>query len=106
MFENLQSQSTGLQQALPQQQPSQMQAMQKQMEEMKNQLSMLRNAQNPQAILQQLVDRNPGMRAALNEAQAMYNGDPKAMFMAKAKAKGWTDAQIADFEQKFRQVMG
>lgn len=67
---------------------------------------MLRNAQNPQVMLQQLVEKNPGMKAALNEAQAMYNGDAKAMFVAKAKQKGWSDAQISEFEQKFRQVMG
>lgn len=43
---------------------------------------------------QQLLNTNPKVKQAADEASALFNGDYKAMFYAKARAKGLTDDQI------------
>lgn len=43
---------------------------------------------------QQLLNTNPKAKQAADEAAALFNGDAKAMFYAKARAKGLTDDQI------------
>lgn len=43
---------------------------------------------------QQLLNTDPKVKQAADEAHALFNGDAKAMFYAKARAKGLTDDQI------------
>lgn len=54
---------------------------------------------------QQLLNTNPKAKQAVDEAAAMFNGDYKAMFYAKARAKGLTDEQIDKMVSVLQQEM-
>lgn len=43
---------------------------------------------------QQLLNTDPKVKQAADEAYALFNGDAKAMFYTKAREKGLTDDQI------------
>ena len=52
---------------------------------------MLKNVNNPQAMLSQMMQSNPNFKQAqeqVNELAKQYNGDFKKAFYAKAKEMG------------------
>ena len=103
MFENLQKQvpvSQPLQQTVnPQEQ------MMKQLQEYKSKLSMLRNAQNPTAMMQQMMESNPQLKNLVDQANALYRGDVNAYFNAECKKHGMSDEQIKTFLANFTAAM-
>lgn len=54
---------------------------------------MVRGAQNPQAMLQSMVNQNPQMQQVMNLIR-QSGGDPKNAFYALAKQKGIDPNQI------------
>lgn len=56
-----------------------------------NLISMLRNAQNPQALMQNLISQNPQIMNLVNQ---YGGGDPKAAFYAYARQTGQDPDQI------------
>ena len=103
MFENLQKQapvSQPLQQTInPQEQ------MMKQLQEYKSKLSMLRNAQNPTAMIQQMMESNPQLKNIMDQANALYHGDVSAYFKAECRKHGMTDEQMQSFLTNFTAAM-
>ena len=53
----------------------------------KNMMNMVRSAQNPQAMINNLAQKNPQMQSAIQYVDA-NGGDPKAAFYNLAKEKG------------------
>ena len=56
-----------------------------------NLISMLRNAQNPQALMQNLISQNPQIMNLVNQ---YGGGDPKTAFYAYARQTGQDPDQI------------
>lgn len=54
---------------------------------------------------QQLLNSNPKVKQAADEANALFNGDAKAMFYARARAQGLTDEQIDKMVSVLRSEM-
>ena len=58
-----------------------------QLRQLKQMLGMARNAGNPQALLQQMLQQNPAMSQAMQYVQQM-GGDPKAVAEQLARERG------------------
>ena len=56
-------------------------------------MSLVRNANNPQAMLNMMAQNNPQLQQVLNIVQ-QHGGDPMAAFQAEAKARGIDPNQI------------
>ena len=54
------------------------------MAQMKNMVDMVKNSNNPQALIQNLVQQNPRVQALIQQ----YGGDPKTAFYSLAQQKG------------------
>ena len=61
--------------------------------QIKNMMNMFKNASNPQALLQSMVQQNPQMREVMNIIQ-QNGGDPKTAFYNLAKQKGINPDEI------------
>ena len=57
------------------------------MGQIKQMMNMVKNAGNPQAMLQQLAMNNPQMRQVIEIVQK-HGGDPWTAFRAEAEARG------------------
>lgn len=66
---------------------------------------MLRNAQNPKALMQQMMASNPRIKAIMDEVNALYHGDIDAYFKAECKKHGMTDEQMQTFLANFASAM-
>lgn len=55
--------------------------------QIKNMFNLMKNASNPQAMLQSLVNKNPEMKSVMNLVQ-QSGGDPKTAFYKLAQEKG------------------
>lgn len=55
--------------------------------QIKQTIQMLRSANNPQAILNQLIQTNPNVREVMNLIK-QYGNDPERAFYALAEQKG------------------
>lgn len=56
-------------------------------------MSLVRSAQNPQAVLNQLIMSNPQMKTVMDIVQK-HGGDPMAAFRAEAQAAGFNPDEI------------
>lgn len=64
------------------------------MAQIKNTIAMLKNAKNPQALMQQMMSQNnPGMQKAMQYVRE-HGNDPKAAFEALAREKGLDPDEI------------
>lgn len=52
---------------------------------LKNMIAMMKGAQNPMAMMQQIASQNPQMKQVLD---MVGNGDPKQVFMNACKQRG------------------
>ena len=59
----------------------------------KQMMTMMRNASNPQAMLQSLINSNPQMKQVMNMVQ-QAGGNPKTAFYNLAKEKGVNPDEI------------
>ena len=58
-------------------------------------LQMLQQAQNPQALFQQMIQQNPNMAAALSQIQNSTQGaNPRDVAMQLAKQRGISEQQV------------
>ena len=55
--------------------------------QIKNMMNMLKNSNNPQAMLQNMMNQNPQMKQVMNMIRES-GGDPKTAFYNKAKQMG------------------
>ena len=62
-------------------------------------ISMLQKSNNPQQLIQSLLERNPQV---MNLIKQYGNGDPKAAFYAYAKQTGRDPEQILSMLRNFR----
>lgn len=53
----------------------------------KNMMNLVKSANNPQALLNQMIQQNPQMQSVMQYVNA-NGGDPKSAFYAMAKEKG------------------
>ena len=58
-------------------------------------MGMVRNANNPQALLGQMAQNNPQVKQVMDIIQK-HGGDPMAAFQAEAQARGVDPQQIMD----------
>ena len=58
-------------------------------------MNMVRTAQNPQAMMNQLIQGNPNMQQAMDLIRASGN-DPKRAFYALAEQKGINPQEVLD----------
>ena len=58
-----------------------------QISQLRQMISMIKNAGNPQALLQQMMQSNPGFAQAMDYVK-QHGNDPKAACEALAKEKG------------------
>lgn len=58
-----------------------------QINQLRQMISMIKNAGNPQALLQQMMQSNPGFAQAMDYVK-QHGNDPKAACEALAKEKG------------------
>lgn len=65
------------------------------MGQIKQMMTMLRTAQNPTAMLNQMVMSNPQMKQVMDIVQ-QYGGDSMKAFHAVAKQKGFDPNEILD----------
>ena len=63
------------------------------MQNIRKMFGMIRNAQNPQAMMNQLVTGNPNMKQAMDIIN-QYGGDPKKAFYSLAEQKGIDPQEI------------
>lgn len=63
------------------------------MQNIRQMVGMIRNAQNPQAMMNQLVTGNPNMKQAMDIIN-QYGGDPKKAFYSIAEQKGIDPQEI------------
>lgn len=56
-------------------------------------IGMIRSASDPQALLSQMMQQNPGMSQAMDYVR-QHGNDPKAAFEALAKEKGINPSEI------------
>lgn len=63
------------------------------MQNIRQMVGMIRNAQNPQAMMNQLVTGNPNMKQAMDIIN-QYGGDPKKAFYSLAEQKGIDPQEI------------
>lgn len=63
------------------------------MQNIRQMFGMIRNAQNPQAMMNQLVTGNPNMKQAMDIIN-QYSGDPKKAFYSLAEQKGIDPQEI------------
>ena len=61
--------------------------------QIKNMMNMFKNASNPQAMLQTLMQQNPQIKQVMNFVQ-QSGGDPKTAFYNLAKQQGVDPNQI------------
>ena len=61
--------------------------------QIKNMMNVLRNSNNPQMLLQNMIQQNPQMQQAMNIVRQNGN-DPKTAFYALAKQRGVNPEQI------------
>lgn len=66
---------------------------------------MLQNAQNPTAMMQQMMESNPQLKNLVDQANALYRGDVNAYFNAECKKHGMNDEQIKTFLANFTAAM-
>lgn len=59
----------------------------------KQMIGMIRSASDPQALLSQMMQQNPGMSQAMDYVR-MHGNDPKAAFEALAKERGINPADL------------
>ena len=64
-----------------------------QLQQVRNLMGMLRNANNPQAMLTQMAQNNPQLKQVLDIVQK-HGGDPMTAFRAEAQARGMDPDQI------------
>ena len=58
-------------------------------------LQMLQQAQNPQALFQQMLQQNPNMASALSQLQNSTQGaNPRDVAMQLAKQRGISEQQV------------
>ena len=62
------------------------------LQQAKQMLSMMQNAGNPQALMQQLMRQNPQIGALINDA----GGDPRKAFYSLCEQRGVDPNQIID----------
>lgn len=70
-----------------------MQSMLPQINQAKQAMNMLRNAGNPQALLNQMLQGNPQMQK-VNQLISQAGGDPEKAFYALAREKGIDPQEI------------
>ena len=63
------------------------------LQQIRNMMNMMRNSNNPQALLQNMIQQNPQMRNVMNIVQ-QNGGDPKTAFYNLAKQKGINPDEI------------
>lgn len=63
--------------------------------QIKNMLNMVRNAGNPQAVLNQMIQNNPQMKSVMDLVK-QAGGDPKKAFYDLAQQRGVDPNQILD----------
>lgn len=56
-------------------------------------IGMIRNASDPQALLSQMMQQNPGMSQAMDYVR-QHGNDPKAAFEQLAKERGINPADL------------
>ena len=61
--------------------------------QIKQMMNLVKSAQNPQAMLNQMVQNNPGMRQVMNLIN-QSGGDPRTAFYQMAEAQGIDPEQI------------
>ena len=66
---------------------------------------MLQSAQNPNAMIQQMMESNPQFKNIIDQASALYHGDISAYFKAECKKHGMTDEQMQSFLTNFKTAM-
>jgi len=62
-------------------------------QQIKNMMNMVKGAQNPQMMLQNMINQNPQMQQIMNLVK-QSGGDPKTAFYNLAKQKGIDPNQI------------
>lgn len=62
---------------------------------------MLRQAQNPMAMLQQMAGNNPLMARAMQMGQGRGENELKVIAQNLARAKGMSDSQLSQFLSPF-----
>lgn len=62
-------------------------------QQIKQMMDMLKNSQNPQMMLQNIVNQNPNMQQVMNLVR-QSGGDAKSAFYSLAKQKGIDPNQI------------
>jgi hypothetical protein len=65
----------------------------KNLNQIKNMMNLLRNANNPQAMLQQMIQNNPQIKEIMNYIN-MNGGDPQQAFYKMAQEKGINPNEI------------
>ena len=65
------------------------------MGQIKNMMSMVRMSQNPQAMIQQIMQNNPNMKQVMEIVQ-QYGGDASRAFYTLAEQKGINPQEILD----------
>lgn len=63
--------------------------------QIRNMMNMVRNAGNPQAVLNQMIQNNPQMRSVMDLVK-QSGGDPKKAFYDLAQQRGVDPNQILD----------
>lgn len=62
--------------------------------QIRQKMDLVRNAQNPQAVMQQLIEQNPLMKQA-NDIAQKYNGDTDKAFLDICRQNGLDPNEIA-----------
>ena len=75
------------------QQLNQSQQLPSNLNQIKSMMNMVRGAQNPKMMLQNMINQNPQMRQVMNLVQ-QNGGDPKTAFYNLARQKGIDPDQV------------
>lgn len=72
------------------------------LQDLKSQYLSIKNATDPNTMLQQFVNNNPGARNAMDYINNSFNGNGEQALRSVAKAKGMTDQQIDEYIKQCR----
>lgn len=70
--------------------------------EIKDMYNVLKNSNNPNAILNQMVNSNPKVKQIYDSINSIYNGDSKTAFYTEAHKMGMSDEQINQYLEQLK----
>ena len=73
--------------------------------EIKDMYNIVRNSNNPNAMLNQMVNSNPQMKQIYDNINGIYNGNSKNAFYAEAHKMGLNDEQINQYLEQLKQQL-